>query len=134
RVALNGAEPVRAETIGRFIETFAPYGFDPRAMYPAYGMAEATLLISGGTRGGGHVTRGISRAALQAHAAEAPANPDDAQLVVGCGRALTSEQIAIVNPENRQQLTADRIGEIWVSGANVARAYWRNDAATRDEL
>jgi acyl-CoA synthetase (AMP-forming)/AMP-acid ligase II len=134
RIALNGAEPVRAETIARFIETFAPHGFDPRAMYPAYGMAEATLLISGGTRGGGHMTRSISRAALQAHAAAAPASPDDSQLVVGCGRALTGERIAIVDPERRVQLPTDRTGEIWVSGANIARAYWRNDAATRDEL
>lgn len=134
RIALNGAEPVRADTIARFIETFAPHGFDSRVIYPAYGMAEATLLISGGTRGGGHVTRNVSRAALQAHAAEAPADPGDAQLVVGCGCALTGEQIAIVNPESRQRLAADRVGEIWVSGANVARAYWRNDAATREEL
>lgn len=134
RIALNGAEPVRADTIARFIETFAPHGFDSRAIYPAYGMAEATLLISGGTRGGGHVVRSVSRTALQAHAAEAPANPGDAQLVVGCGCALTGEQIAIVNPESRQRLAADHIGEIWISGANVARAYWRNDAATREEL
>lgn len=134
RIALNGAEPVRADTIARFIETFAPHGFDPRAIYPAYGMAEATLLISGGTRGGGHVMRSVSRTALQAHAAEAPADPGDAQFVVGCGCALTGEQIAIVNPERRQRLAADRVGEIWISGANVARAYWRNDAATREEL
>lgn len=134
RIALNGAEPVRADTIARFIETFAPHGFDSRAIYPAYGMAEATLLISGGTRGGGHVMRSVSRAALQAHAAEAPADPGDAQLVVGCGCALTGEQIAIVNPVRRQRLAADRVGEIWVSGANVARTYWRNDAATRKEL
>ncbi|HEV2158835.1 fatty acyl-AMP ligase [Bradyrhizobium sp.] len=134
KIALNGAEPVHAETIERFVATFAPHGFDPRAMYPAYGMAEATLLISGGTRGGGHVTRGVSRAALQAHVAEAPPGVDDAQIVVGCGRALTGERIAIVEPEHRMRLPADRVGEIWVSGANVARAYWRNDEASRDGL
>lgn len=134
RIALNGAEPVRADTIARFIETFAPHGLDSRAIYPAYGMAEATLLISGGTRGGGHVMRSVSRAALQAHAAEAPADPGEAQLVVGCGCALTGEQIAIVNPESRQRLAADGVGEIWVSGANIVCAYWRNNAATREEL
>jgi acyl-CoA synthetase (AMP-forming)/AMP-acid ligase II len=103
-------------------------------MYPAYGMAEATLLISGGRRGGGYVTRDVSRAALQAHAATAPAGPDDAQTVVGCGRALTGERIAIVEPDSRARLPAGRVGEIWVSGANVARAYWDNEAATRDGL
>jgi acyl-CoA synthetase (AMP-forming)/AMP-acid ligase II len=61
KVALNGAEPVHAETIQRFHETFAGHGFDPNTTFPAYGMAEATLLISGGRRGAGHVTRTVSR-------------------------------------------------------------------------
>lgn len=134
KIALNGAEPVHAETVDRFVATFAPHGFDPRAMYPAYGMAEATLLISGGSRGGGHVTRSVSRAALQAHVAEAPSSADDTQIVVGCGRALAGERIAIVEPECRMRLPAERVGEIWVNGANVARAYWRNDEASRDGL
>src|SRR3954451_25142441 len=63
KVALNGAEPVHAETIDRFIKTFAGHGFDGNAAYPAYGMAEATLLISGGRRGAGHVTRTVGSAA-----------------------------------------------------------------------
>ncbi|MCK1741512.1 fatty acyl-AMP ligase [Bradyrhizobium sp. 139] len=134
KIALNGAEPVRAETIERFIATFAAHGFDPRAMYPAYGMAEATLLISGGKRGDGHVTRNVSRKALQGHVAEGPSNADDTQTVVGCGRALAGEQIAIVDPESRRRLPADSVGEIWVSGAHIARAYWRNEEATRDGL
>ena len=49
KVALNGAEPVHADTIKRFSETFAGHGFDPDAAFPAYGMAEATLLIAGGS-------------------------------------------------------------------------------------
>ncbi|UFW47692.1 MULTISPECIES: fatty acyl-AMP ligase [Bradyrhizobium] len=134
RIALNGAEPVHADTIERFVTAFSPHGFDPRAIYPAYGMAEATLLISGGRRGGGHVTRSVSRAALQAHVAEAPSSADDTQIVVGCGRALAGERIAIVDPEQRTRLPADRVGEIWVNGANVARAYWRNGEASRDGL
>ena len=43
KLAMNAAEPLQADTIARFVETFAPYGFDPGAMYPAYGLAEATL-------------------------------------------------------------------------------------------
>ena len=61
RHAMIGAEPVRADTITSFVETFAGHGFDPRTMFPAYGMAEATLLISGGQSGAGHVTRAVSR-------------------------------------------------------------------------
>jgi acyl-CoA synthetase (AMP-forming)/AMP-acid ligase II len=134
KVALNGAEPVHAETITRFAETFAAYGFDRNAAFPAYGMAEATLLISGGSRGAGHVTRTVSRSGLQAHAAAAPAGPDDVQILVGCGRALVNERIAIVDPDHCRRLPADRIGEIWVNGPNVARAYWRNAEATAAAL
>ncbi len=76
KVALNGAEPVRAETIRRFGESFAAHGFGPDAAFPAYGMAEATLLIAGGTRGAGHVTRQVSIAGLQAHAAPRPGDGD----------------------------------------------------------
>lgn len=134
KVALNGAEPVHADTIRRFSETFAGHGFDPNAAFPAYGMAEATLLISGGGRGAGHVTRAVGRTTLQAHIVGTPADQADVQILVGCGRALVSEQIAIVDSESRRRLPPDRVGEIWVSGPNVARAYWRNTEATRTGL
>jgi acyl-CoA synthetase (AMP-forming)/AMP-acid ligase II len=134
KIALNGAEPVHAETIEQFIKTFADHGFDPRATFPAYGMAEATLLISGGSRGAGHVTRDVSRAALQAHRAEAPADAADSQTLVGCGRALEGERIAIVDPDTRARLPVDQVGEVWVNGANVAGAYWKNPDATKTGL
>ena len=134
KVALNGAEPVHAETIGRFAETFAGHGFDPNAAFPAYGMAEATLLISGGRRGAGHVTRTVSRSRLQAHAVEAPIDQADVQTLVGCGRALVNERIAIVDPDSCVRLAADQVGEIWASGPNVARHYWRNAEASMTNL
>lgn len=134
KVALNGAEPVHAETIRRFRETFAGYGFDADAMFPAYGMAEATLLIAGGRRGAGCVMRMVSRSSLQAHAVRAPADAADMQPLVGCGRALVNERIAIVEPDSGELLSCDRVGEIWVNGPNVARFYWWNDEATRSGL
>ncbi|MDB5519540.1 MAG: LongchainfattyacidCoA ligase [Tardiphaga sp.] len=134
KVALNGAEPVHAETIRRFRDTFAGHGFDPDAMFPAYGMAEATLLIAGGRRGAGCVTRMVSQSGLQAHEVRAPADPADMQTLVGCGRALVNERIAIVEPDSGELLSSDRVGEIWVHGPNVARNYWRNEEATRTGL
>jgi acyl-CoA synthetase (AMP-forming)/AMP-acid ligase II len=134
KVALNGAEPVHAETIGRFRDTFVGHGFDPDAMFPAYGMAEATLLIAGGRRGAGCVTRTVSRSGLQTHAVGAPADPADMQTLIGCGRALVKERIAIVEPDSGELLSCDRVGEIWVHGPNVARSYWRNEEATRTGL
>jgi acyl-CoA synthetase (AMP-forming)/AMP-acid ligase II len=132
RVAFNGAEPVRAQTLQQFAETFAPYGFDPSAFYPCYGMAEATLLISGGRRGGGSAIRQADRAAMNAGRIETPGDEADAFAIVGCGGALAGEQIAIVDPETWTRLSCDRIGEIWVQGGNVAGGYWGNDAASRE--
>jgi acyl-CoA synthetase (AMP-forming)/AMP-acid ligase II len=134
KVALNGAEPVHAETIKRFIETFAGHGFNPTAAFPAYGMAEATLLISGGRRGAGHLTRIVSRSGLQAHWITAPVDAADVQTLVGCGRALVNEQIAVVEPNSCSRLPTDRVGEIWVNGPNVAGAYWKNPEATQMAL
>jgi acyl-CoA synthetase (AMP-forming)/AMP-acid ligase II len=127
RVAFNGAEPVRAETLERFATTFEPYGFNRRALYPCYGMAEATLLITGGTRDRGPVVAEVNRRAMQALRMEpAKADENDAIKIVGCGKALAGEDIAIVDPETRQRLGFGHIGEIWVRGANVSRGYWKN--------
>jgi len=134
KVALNGAEPVHAETIKRFNETFAGHGLDPNTSFPAYGMAEATLLISGSRRGAGHVTRTVSRSRLQAHAVGAPLDQADVQTLVGCGRALVNERIAIVDPDSCIGLPADQVGEIWASGPNLARFYWKNPEASRVNL
>ena len=130
KVALNGAEPVRAATIEQFTAKFAPYGFEPRSVYPAYGMAEATLLISGGRRGEGPVTRSVSRERLQRDVVAVPASPNDSRVVVGCGRCLINEDIAIVHPETLQRLPLGNVGEIWARGPHIAGGYWQNAAAT----
>jgi acyl-CoA synthetase (AMP-forming)/AMP-acid ligase II len=132
RVAFNGAEPVRAQTLQQFAETFAPYGFRPEAFYPCYGMAEATLLISGGRRGGGSNIREVDRTAMNAGRIETASDDANAFAVVGCGGALAGEQIAIVDPQTRTRLSHDRVGEIWVRGRNVAGGYWGNEEASRE--
>jgi acyl-CoA synthetase (AMP-forming)/AMP-acid ligase II len=99
-------------------------------MYPLYGMAEATVMISGGTRGAGHVTRRVSRSELGNHNVREPAGDADTQFVVGCGRAVVGERIAIVDPGSFVRLGTDRVGEVWVGGPHVAQGYWRNAAAT----
>jgi acyl-CoA synthetase (AMP-forming)/AMP-acid ligase II len=134
KVALNGAEPVHSETIKRFNETFAHHGFNPNAAFPAYGMAEATLLIAGGRRGADHMTLAVSRSGLQAHAVRAPLDEADVQTLVGCGRALIGERIAIVDPDSCRRLPSGQVGEIWVNGPNVARFYWRNAEVSTTNL
>lgn len=131
RLAFNGAEPVRADTLARFAATFASHGFAATTPYPAYGMAEATLLISGGRRGAGPVVQPVSRSALQRHRVEPPLREDDAQLLVGVGGRLAGEDLAIVDPQTCRRLAAGAIGEVWVRGPHVARGYWCNREETR---
>jgi acyl-CoA synthetase (AMP-forming)/AMP-acid ligase II len=132
KFAFNAAEPIRAETIARFIDTFAPHGFSQRAMRPSYGLAEATVLASTGRRGSMLVKRGVSQTGLQYHLVKPPETSADEQSVVGCGRALAGEEIAIVDPESGHSLGTTQVGEIFVAGVNVAEGYWGNRAATAE--
>ena len=131
KLAFNAAEPVRADTIDRFSEKFAAHGFDPRAVHPLYGMAEATVLVSSGRRGSGPVMRRVDRAALQAQRIAAPVVGQHDQRLVGCGRNIAGQHLAVVDPETRRRLGTDCIGEIWVHGSHVCQGYWQNEDATR---
>jgi amino acid adenylation domain-containing protein len=124
RVAFNGAEPVRATTMARFSEGFAAAGLRREALYPCYGLAEATLMVSGGHRDEVYVARGYDAAALAEHRAEPAADPEGARELVGSGRVLLDLRVAIVEPEATVALFEGRVGEIWVTGDSVARGYW----------
>ncbi|MET3492985.1 amino acid adenylation domain-containing protein [Variovorax boronicumulans] len=122
RVAYTGAEPVRADTEFDFIQRFAPAGFDAGAVYACYGLAEATLFVTGGRRGAGMVARGFSAEGL----ASGTGTPsDDGPLLVGCGAAAAGHRVDIVDPATLSVVTEPgRIGEIWVSGASIGAGYW----------
>jgi acyl-CoA synthetase (AMP-forming)/AMP-acid ligase II len=132
KLALNGAEPVNVDTLERFSRTFAPYGFDPGTLYPGYGLAEATLQVSGGVRGRGWTTRDMSRTALLRGDITKPAGSGDRQTLVSCGHSVIGAEIAIVDPDTRCRVAPRRVGEIWLRGAHIARGYWRNIEATNE--
>ena len=122
-VAFNGAEPVRAETIDRFSEKFARCGFRREAFYPCYGMAEATLLVSGGYVPSLPVIRHFDAAALENNRVEQVHAGIGSRALVGCGQSMPDQRIVIVNPETQAVCAGDEIGEIWVSGPSVAQGY-----------
>ncbi|HKR23229.1 MAG TPA: condensation domain-containing protein, partial [Pyrinomonadaceae bacterium] len=124
-VAYNGAEPVRYETLERFVAAFAPYGFRRQAFYPAYGLAEAVLKVTGPRRDDGPVYRTVEAAALASdRVVPCEVDAPDARTLVGCGRTALETEVVIVNPESSSVCAPDEVGEIWVSGPGVAAGYW----------
>lgn len=133
-VALNGGEPVNPATLRSFAEAFAPAGFAPEAFLPVYGLAEATLGVSGGSAAGlpgQPVVTHIDRGALGEDRVAA-ALPDDpaAFAVVGCGPPRGGQRVLIVDPETRIECGPDRVGEIWIAGPSVGQGYWRRHEET----
>ncbi len=108
RVAFNGAEPVRVDTMERFSAAFAGCGFRPEAFYPCYGLAEATLFVSGRRPGSPLRIREVGGAAR-----------------VSCGLPWLGQRLLIADPETGRVLPDGEVGEIWVSGPSVTEGYWR---------
>lgn len=129
--AFNGAEPVRAHTIDRFVETFASCGFQRESMYPCYGLAEANFVSGGLGREAPRVryftTKGLeSRRVIEADAETATdAETTTVRALVGCGRLQPGQSLAIVDERNGRECNESKVGEIWISGASVGRGYYR---------
>ena len=131
--AYSGAEPVRRETLEQFTQMFEPHGFDHRFFYPCYGMAETTLMVSGGLVKHKPVYCDV-RADLFAENRVAKTTVDNHNIkqLVGSGRAWLDANIVIVDSELLTRCAPDRIGEIWVSGASVTQGYWNRPEATAE--
>lgn len=124
-LAFNGAEPVRKETFDRFSTAFAQCGFRREAFYPCYGLAEATVMVSGGVKGTVPVELKLQASALeQNRVVLASAEDPYPRTAISCGRTWLSQKIAIVDPETLKHCQLDEVGEIWVSGPHVAKGYW----------
>jgi acyl-CoA synthetase (AMP-forming)/AMP-acid ligase II len=128
RVAYNGAEPVRGDTLAAFHERFSNVGFRWRSFYPVYGLAEATLVVTSGRRDyeatiqtadAGAISRGVFR--------DATDDTPIARPLVACGTGTFGTRVVIVDPEARRSCGDGEIGEIWVASPSVARGYWRRE-------
>ncbi len=123
-VAFSGAETVRAETLAKFKELFSPCGFRSEAFFPCYGMAEATLLITGGARQIQPRIRQVDKDALTSGRV-LPVTPDAETCdLVSCGWTFPGQRVLVVNPETCQPCAPDEIGEIWVSGPSIGQGYF----------
>lgn len=131
-MAYNGAEPIRYETIDNFSKTFAPCGFRPENMYPCYGLAEATLIASGGFRNALPSTISVDKEALQKNLViNTPKEGKGSHNLIGSGRAQLDREILIVNPETKAECSPNQVGEVWLKGPNIAKGYWNRPQETQ---
>lgn len=131
RVALNGAEPVRKETLELFAETFAACGFRREAFCPGYGLAEATLKVTSSRVGESPLFCTFDADELARHkVVEVDARHPRGRTLVGCGGALLGTEVVIVDPDTLTRRAPDEVGEIWVAGKGIARGYWDCPDAT----
>ncbi|QBF25981.1 amino acid adenylation domain-containing protein [Pseudomonas tructae] len=126
RVAYSGSEPIRQDSLQAFADKFAACGFVPESFFASYGLAEATLFVSGSTRGQGIGALEVDTLALARNNAEA----GKGTVQMSCGRSQPGHALQIVEPQHLTLLADNQVGEIWASGPSIAKGYWRNPEAT----
>jgi len=130
-VAFNGAEPIRQETLERFVATFGPCGFRRESFYPCYGLAEATLMVTRSQKGTLPVVRTFQKTALEHNrVVEASLKNEDTRSFVGCGQVLPGNSVVIADPESFMQCPPGSVGEIWIVSPSVAQGYWQRPEET----
>jgi acyl-CoA synthetase (AMP-forming)/AMP-acid ligase II len=121
RNALNGSEPVRARTLDRFADAFACCGFSRESFFPCYGLAEATLFVTGPSEKRGLVRRSADGTLLDSGATGGH---------IACGSTFGDTRLRIVDPQTRRPLPDGAVGEIWIASASCAAGYWNDPQAT----
>ncbi len=130
-VAFNGAEPVRRDTIQNFTQKFSQYGFRPNTMYPCYGMAESTLIVTGKRKPQTPTILAVHDEELNQHRVEVvDCTAETARELASSGRILPEETVLIVDTETHEVLPPERVGEIWIKSDSVGAGYWNKPEIT----
>lgn len=133
RLAFCGAEPINPATLDEFAAVFKSAGFRRSAFFPCYGLAESTVLVTGGQHPSGPRVLHVDRVAMRDHRVVSLAESSgESRSLVGCGPACEGLTCRIVDPRTRKVCDEHQVGEIWVEGDSVASGYW-NQASTNDE-
>lgn len=131
RMAWNGAEPVRAVTLERFRATFAPVGFRAESLTPTFGLAEATLVVTGDNGTSLPYEIVVDESKLRGNRVqECEPTHSSSRRLVSSGMPGSGVRVCIVDPDTRRLSAPDRVGEIWVSGDSVALGYWKKPEET----
>ncbi|HEY8208013.1 MAG TPA: amino acid adenylation domain-containing protein [Myxococcaceae bacterium] len=130
RVACSGAEPVRQETLERFLQAFQPCGLQRRVLTPAYGLAEATLMVSSVARDDEPLALELDADALARGRVRRATAGARRQVFVGNGPPGERTEVRVVDPESRRPCRTGEVGELWVRGPGVTRGYWNQPQLT----
>ena len=130
QLAFNGAESIHHETLERFAQVFGPCGFRRESFYPCYGLAEATLIVSGGRKADPPVIRHFVTTAYERKHVVESIGIDGSRTLVGCGQGLSDQKIVIVDPETFTPCPPGQMGEVWIAGPSVAQGYWNRPEET----
>lgn len=130
-VAYNGSEPVRAQTLQRFAEAYRPHGLRAGSLYPCYGLAEGTLLVSGPVAASGFAVLTADGPALTEGRIKPAEDPSSAQArhLTSCGRIWGGQSVLVVDPGKMTVCEPGRVGEIWLQGPGISPGYWRRPDA-----
>lgn len=114
RLAYCGAERIRRTTLDQFAGRFRAAGFDRHSLYPCYGLAEATLFVSG------------------RHGLKTTTVPDSGSVVhaASVGACMPGGRVTVTDPVTGVALPDGRIGEISLSSPSVAGGYHRDPLST----
>ena len=132
RVAADASEPVRAETVRAFGRAYRPYGLAPNAHKPAYGLAEATLIVTGGKPDARPGWLPVDRKSLGNGRYAATGDGADVWEVISCGPPMPGFDVRIVDPDSGKEAPERTEGEVWVAGPCVAAGYHRRPEATAE--
>lgn len=130
----NGAEPVRAEGMRHFVDTFSAYGLRRDALSPAYGLAEATVYVSAWQRAEIKTLRIDEQALGRGRVSTDIRDPKKVVEVVACGPPGDGIHVAIVDPDSGAARDRDEVGEIWVRGDNVSAGYFERPQESRENF
>ena len=132
-VAFNGAEPIRSKSLVRFAEAFAPCGFRLEAFYPCYGMAEATLFVSGNPKNQAPTINVFGEKSNGLTPVQSLSSGEtETKNIVGVGHGWLDQKIRIVDPDSLKTCAIGQEGEIWLAGQSVAQGYWNNREKTEE--